>query len=373
MTQGDTVSTQYKVYGKKPDGTLNICRAKPEFRGTGTCKHVDHVNIDSHGADNLVQRYNEEVLAKNFETFRKTNKNNNDFPNTVTEDNIQSHDGGKVLSKKELLEGAGKVAEQFTNEDWKAIQDFYKSYTKRLRTEEIKKHYDSAVDNISTFLKSNDATAVNLRKFLGNKIDPDELSGIIVNEVGAMTKAEKWRFGKKVSVKRVLFSSLDNDMTRERYIASVMFFGGRCCYCNRVLRKNPPPESQASGEHLTPISPENPQDIHGGTRYGNMVLACVKCNKSRGNKELVSWVQSTKCIPEENKKEALGRIQAFRKFALYSEYDREENDRILKVSKEVNEYMNSFRDKSGVFVEGSGEKIKERIKIALYDLKHESR
>lgn len=364
------MSTQYKVYGKKPDGTLNICRAKPEFRGKGTCKHEAHVEIDAKGAEALVQRYNEKILEEAFETFNKNSKNGNSYPNNVTENNIQSHDGGKVISKKELIEGANKVAEQFDTEDWKTIQDFYGNYRKRLSDNKLRESYDNAVENISSYLKSDDEDAQNLRKFLGDKVDTDELSNIIVHEVGAMTKAEKWRFGKKVSVKRVLFSSLDNDMTKERYVASVMFFGGRCCYCNKVLRKNPPPESQASGEHITPVSPENLNDIHGGTRYGNMVLACVKCNRDRGNKELVQWMQETKCVPEENKKHALGRIQAFRKFALYHEYTREENDRILQVSKEITDYMSTLRDNSGVYNDGAGEKIKEKIKIALYDLKH---
>lgn len=364
------MSTQYKVYGKKPDGTLNICRAKPEFRGKGTCKHEDHVEIEAHHATDLVKRYNEKILEENFSKFGTDNKNNNKMPSDVSEDNIQSHEGGQSLSKKELVEGANKIAENFNEQDWKVIQDFYKNYHKRLSDNDLKKSYKNAVDNISEYLQSDDEDAENLRKFLGDEIDTDELSNIIVHEVGAMTKSEQWRFGKKVSVKRVLFSSLDNDMTRERYIASVMFFGGRCCYCNKVLRKNPPPESQASGEHLTPISPENSEDTHGGTRYGNMVLACVKCNRDRGNKELVQWMQNTKCIPEKNKKQSLGRIQAFRKFALYQEYSREEQDRILNAAKDISEYMNTMRDKSGVLEDGSGVKIKERIKIVLYDLKH---
>ena len=357
----------YVVYGRKPDGTLSICRAKPEFRGKGTCKHGDHVELDKAEAQSYVREHNEKAIAEQFENAALQN---NQFPHNVSADEIQSYSKGAVLSREELTQGANKIATSFRNEDWKMIQDFYSLYHRRLSDSALHKKFNDASANIADYLKSDDETAVKLREFFGRKVDLDELSSIIVYQVKAMTAAEKWRINKRASMVRIFFSSLNNDMTKERYIASVLFFGGRCCYCNNVLRKNPPPGNQASGEHITPLSPDDPNGVHGGTRYGNMALACVSCNADRKNTELVEWIQKTRRIPEKDKKFALGRIQAFREFALYKDYTQEESDRIAEKAKELQDFVSSQRD-NGVYLDGAEAKIQERIKIALYDLRHD--
>lgn len=357
----------YVVYGRKPDGTLSICRATPEFRGRGTCKHGDHMELEKSESQSFVKEFNEKALAERLEN---RGLENSQFPQDVSADNIQSHSKGAVLSKEELTQGATKVAASFRNQDWKMIQDFYSGYHRRLSDSKLHKKFEDASANIADYLKSNDETAVKLREFLGRKVDLDELSSIIVYQVKAMTAAEKWRIAKRASMTRIFFSSLNNDMTKERYIASVLFFGGRCCYCNNVLRKNPPPGNQASGEHITPLSPDDPNGVHGGTRYGNMALACVSCNADRKNTELVEWVQKTRRIPVKDKKFALGRIQAFREFALYEDYTKEESDRISEKAKELQDFVSSQRGEDGKYFEDAESKIQERIKIALYDLRH---
>jgi len=360
----------YRVYGTKPDGTLNVCRAKPEYRGRGTCKHEEHVELERAGAEAFVAKYNEKALEEYYaqqEKEREALLKNRRMPENVSADEIQSHSGGRVLSKEELTRGANKVSESFKKNDWEFINEFNKKYDSRMG---FNHRFKDAAENISDYLKSDDETASKLRDFLGDEVNLDEFSEIIVYQVKAMNYAEKWVKGKRPSMKRVIFSTLNNDMTKKRYISSVLFFGGRCCYCNKVLRKNPPPGHQASGEHITPLSPENPDAVHGGTRYGNMALACVACNRDRKNTDLVEWVSKTRCIPAKDKVFVLGRIQAFREFALYEEYTKEENDRILETVNELQDFVAKCRKGDGQYIDNYNELINERLKIALYDLRH---
>lgn len=361
----------YTIYGTKPDGTLNICRARPEYRGKGSCKHGEHVEVDRIGAEKFVAEYNEQALEEHYKKLaleEEKRLRNRRMPENVSADEIQSHKGGRVLSKEELTKGANQVAQNFRNTDWNFINEFHKKYDMRMGGHH--QHFDDASANIADYLKSDDEVAVKLREFLGDEVNLEEFSDIIVYHVKAMTFSEKWAKGKRPSMKRVIFSTLNNDMTKTRYVSSVIFFGGRCCYCNKVLRKNPPPGNQASGEHITPLSPENPDAIHGATRYGNMALACVACNGDRKNTDLVEWVQKTRCIPNKDKVFVLGRIKAFREYALYEEYTKEENDRILDKVNELQEFVVNCRKGDGQYIDNANEKINEKIKIALYDLKN---
>lgn len=359
-----------KVFGRKKDGTLSICRAKPEFRGTGRCNHYEHVSLtDEQINDGYVTKNNEDVLKEKYSS-QKLRKNNPSRVPKQKNNKIQNTEDADVITREELLEGAKAVSDQITDSDWSFIQDFYNKFDERQMNEEQAQRFDSVVDNIKDYLSSDDDVASRVRGFLGKDINLDDFSSILVHQVGSMTKAESWRYAKRVSVKRIILSTLDNDMNKERYVASVLFFGGRCCYCNTALRKSPPSKKQATGEHITPISPENPDDIHGGTRYGNMALACLECNSSRGNKELVEWLSETKLIENKDKAAVLGRINAFRKFCLYSEYSRKENDYIVSQIRDIEDYVKSKKDRTGVFIDGAQEKIKAKIKIKLYDMKH---
>lgn len=368
------VEVSYTVVGRKSDGVLEVCRALPDNRGRGRCPHGDHIEVSKKDiADGVLDRFNEEVLSKSLGAV-SVNKRDNDFPNNVSENAISSHSSGRVLSRDELLSGAQKIADNFTDEDWAIMRGYYNSLNKsihrRLSNGGLQKRFNDVSENVAEYLKSDDVAAIQTREFLGDGVDLDEFSRILTHQVKAMTCAEEWR-GSKSSIRRIILTSLDNDMTRERYTASVLFFGGRCCYCNCVLRKSPPPGRQASGEHLTPVSPSDPNSVNGGTRYGNMVLACVRCNNSRGNKELVSWVQKTNCIPEKDKALALGRIQAFRNFTLYHEYSPEENDRIMDTVKNLEKHLTKLTESNGgkLSIEQRRE-FKREIKVALYDLKH---
>lgn len=361
----------YKVFGRKPDGSIDVCRAKPEHRGRGTCKHVEHLSNTTNLTDKeFISKYTEEYLERNFSNTAKLTPKEKDYPHNVTDDKIKTSKNGTVISKEELLNGATAIANQFNQEDFLFMKDFYNKFEKEIKKTIVNKKEKSIVDNVSSFLKSDDDTVIMVRDFLGKDIDLDDFSSILAHNVGAMTCAEKFYAQRNNSIRRIVLSSVDNDMTKERYVASVLFFGGRCCYCNTPLKKNPPPRSQASGEHLTPISPERKNQIHGATRYGNMALACVLCNRNRENKELVEWLQKTRRVKKEDKPAVLGRIQAFRKFALYHEYTPQENARIVKTINELDEYIKSFKKPNGTYQDNVNEKIRSKIKIMLYNLKH---
>lgn len=359
-----------KTFGTKKDGTLIICKAKTENRGKGNCKHFDHKDISIEELKKgFIKRYNEKALEEFYgkEGYMFNSKGK---PIPISHIQIQVDSKGRILSKEELEAGASKIAHSFSNNDWKFIQDFYKGYHNRLTDEKFRKQFeDDASENILDYLESDDEVAVKVREFLGSKINLKNFSGILVQQVGSMTAEYRWKSG-RASVRRVILSSFDNDMTKERYIASVLFFGGKCCYCNVPLQKDPPPSKQASGEHLTPVSPLNKEDIAGSTRYGNMALACIRCNRDRENKELITWMQETRCINEEDKKNTLGKIKAFRNFALYSDYSEEENDEINKTVDSMNDFISNLREPNGYVSKENFHKIKDQFKIQIHDLKH---
>jgi len=360
------------TFGVGKDGTLGPCKAKPENQGRGNCPHEKHIEMSKEHVDlGVVDRYNEEVLSKIHGSV--VTDSTNDYPTKVTPNMIQTHPRARILTKKEIESGAVNVAEKIKKRDWKIIKEFYSKYDRLMTDEERLKAFEGKPEeSMEEYLKSDDPTATKLREFLGKGVNLKEFSEIIVQQGGAMTAVKFWDARNRNSVKRCLLSAYNNDMTKERYIASVLFFGGRCCYCNKPLRKNPPPGRQASGEHITPINPENKDSSPGSTRYGNMALACKRCNTERSNQDLNEWITKTKLIKPENKEKALGRIQAFREFALYSEYSKEETTKINNAVKEISDFVAVEKPKA-ITPEQKGiltKEVNNRIKIAVFELQH---
>lgn len=69
------------ILGTKKDGSVSECKASPENRGKGKCKHFEHTEIDSNKINDYIKTRNEEKLKKISEillllinTQRKTNK-----------------------------------------------------------------------------------------------------------------------------------------------------------------------------------------------------------------------------------------------------------------------------------------------------------
>lgn len=373
MTNGNT-----KIYGVAADGTYQICRAKPENRGRYNCHHEEHEEVENTPEMmKTINLYNEKILEETYgEAGYLEKSQKSSTPSEVTANHIGAINDGNYLTKEEIVNASNKVAESFSDNDWSFFKKFYEKYEEEVLDDEIHKRFDKAENNLQDILNDDkDEDMQKLREFLGEDIDTKELSQILVRRVGAMTSSKIWTNRSRrarVSLRRSIMNSFDNDMTKDRYISSVLFFGGRCCYCNCILRKNPP--RQASGEHLTPVSPEKPEDPLGSTRYGNMALACTNCNGERGNKELLSWLQSTKRIPENEKPNVLGRIRAFRKFALYKEYNDREKQLIESKVKEMEDYRASFQiQKDNAYTYEDGGKIIDKLKLTIFDLQQELR
>lgn len=53
------------VYGKRQDGCVERCRAKPENRGRGRCPHVGHMTL----TDAQAQEMNQERLSESVPGF----------------------------------------------------------------------------------------------------------------------------------------------------------------------------------------------------------------------------------------------------------------------------------------------------------------
>lgn len=224
-----------------------------------------------------------------------------------------------------------------------------------------------AKKRILEFLKSDDPDAIKCREFLGDDVSMNTFSAIIVSSVGSMMRKQKLRQQKNSNMRRLLLTRLHNDMTKQRYIASVLFFGGRCCYCNSPMSKSEGNPKQATGEHLTPIAPSNDNDPVGVTRFGNMALACKECNGDRGNTNLEEWVNKTNKISDDNKEACLARIKAFRKYALYEEYSPRETALVKEYEEKVVNYVKSIQPELEIGARGVQEET-TKINMMVVEL-----
>lgn len=370
------------TYGiHKELGILTICKAKPENYGRYNCKHENHMKLTQNLDTELrVREHNERILSEKF--GKEVNLRGKRVKKKLEADYEKFHPRGD-LTVEELRYSSEKIAAQISDQDWRFIESFYQKVEMAVNPLKGNDHNEtltriqSAQKQLHNFLLSDDKDATKVREFLGEEIDLKVFSEILTANIKSMKMPEKFKNERRNSpMVRIVLSSLNNDMTKERYVASILYFGGRCCYCHKVLTKSTSgraKKSDASGEHITPISPDNPNAVHGGTRFGNVVLACVGCNGERQNMDLEEWILRTRRIDEKNKPAVMGKIKAFRKFALYSDYSQEESKVIDKGVEQLNDYLKNFdRDlEKSVYSYEDAEKIKERIKIVLYDLQHE--
>lgn len=361
------------TFGKNYDGTISRCRAKPENRGKGNCYHSKHMDLNL--SPQQVHAHNEKILRKKLGLLGQRMGKNSipDFAN----DEIRTHPSNAPLSRDNFNSATMRIAQSFPEEDWEVISTFYQKIASEVNRQEIAKNFDNSVLSISRFLESDDRTAKKVREFLGPEVDSTTFAKILTSEVGSMTRAIQFRnTGHSMQIKRIFLTNFNNDMNKERYVASVLFFGGRCCYCNGVLTRETRGnrrDSTATGEHITPLA-SAPGGIMGGTRFGNMALACHGCNHERGTKDLKTWVRDTSRITPANKEASLQRIAAFRRFALYSEYTLEESNKIREsVGKLHKFYSTKTRGEDKKFSPRDEAEIKDYIKISLYDLKQELR
>jgi len=248
-------------------------------------------------------------------------KSNTSIPAQRADRKVQTHLDGLALSKNELKKSAARMSDLISNEEYKVIKDFIDKYEEMSRR---------SAESIAEFLNSDDEVAKKTKAFIGEPPSSEDFADLLANNVRSMTKSLPFA-NSGATIPRYVMSRMNNDMNKTRYIASVLYFGGRCCYCNTVMNRISGSESQATGEHLTPLSGEGEPPKWGGTRFGNVVLACKKCNTSRMSMNLEDFINTTDRIPDDQRKHCLDRINAFREFALYEEYSDEQNKEISKV------------------------------------------
>lgn len=364
------------------DGTLAPCRAKPENRGRGTCTHGDHVDLEGPmAAPETIRAYNEERLAEHYKASALASLKKAlpkppvpkppTFPR-VTAQGIQAAPNGTRLNRKEFVEATVAISDVFPEGAWEELNGLSKQVSSLIEQEASHARTSREVQvKVQAFLESDDEVAVKIRAYLGPDVSPGDFAAILVHDVKSMTAQSALRnHPKSDPVSRVMLTSVANDMGKRRYIASVLFFGGRCCYCNRTMSKRPGPQ-QATGEHITPINPATPGAPIGATRYGNMALACHQCNEDRGNKDLHEWVKETDCIPPESKEPALQRIQAFRRFALYEDYSPDQSRKLAQAVRELKREQARVRKSDGTYESEDFEAFQNRVKSKIYDLRQE--
>lgn len=354
-----------KTFGVNERGNLSICKALPENRGKGTCKHGEHFDLTAEDLSaGFVHKFKEKTVAERM----ALNGGVDPFAPLKKKTNSTQRKNRSLEKLKELREGADELAKLFSEEDFNTIKNFYSDFARSM-TEDEKLAYllDNPKVAIKRYLTGEKPEAVKLREYLGDDVDYDDLSDLLTNEVGAMTTSHRWSTSGRLSISRSILSSLHNDMNRENYVTSILFFKGKCCYCNkRLSRVGGGNKALPTGEHITPISPNRPDRPVGGTRFGNMALACSKCNKSRANNDLHLWLKDADSpLGEAQRIPALARIQAFRKFAGYREYTMEESHLIRESVAKLQAKADAIRDETGKMQRGLGEPIRFEIEVQL--------
>ena len=251
---------------------------------------------------------------------------------------FQNSRASHPLTAKELSEQAGRVAASLDEETWGSIRGLWERVNLAIADGDEEKAADSralwerAGEKARVlFLAELDADTEDgrrLRAYLGDDVKTSDVADILAFNIGQMTAPVPVK-SKDTKLSRHALTAFDNDMNKSRYVLSVLAFGGRCCYCNRPLHRGEPADGQATAEHITPVNPRGGSTVRGATRYGNMALACVACNRARGNQGLEEWVLVTGRIPDrEEKARCLARIREFRAYAGYEEYTAEQTKRL---------------------------------------------
>lgn len=352
-----------KVFGKREDGTLVVCRALPENRGVGNCPHAEHIEIsDEQLKTGFLHKFNEEVISRSGVTAFPVLEKKNAVSRTE-----QRKRSAATLAK--LLKESAEIEKTLPQKDFDLVKSVYGDFA-RLHKDKAPLDMSIAMEN---YLTSDEPTATKLREYLGAGTNYADLSDILVNEIGGMTSEHRWSTSGRHSISRVILTALNNDMDRENYVASVLYFKGKCCYCQKQLGRNAGGTvSLPTGEHITPIAPSRANAPVGGTRFGNVALACNRCNKSRANEDLIIWLkQSGAPVSDAVKSESLARINAFRKFTGYSDYTPEQTALIRKAAATIQPNVDALRGETGKIVRGTGngDIIRDQINSKIRELK----
>lgn len=91
----------------------------------------------------------------------------------------------------------------------------------------------------------------------------------------------KAKHGKFVSKEKIRDIGSQIDYTLEDWRAAMLHFRGQCCYCG--VPEGRSKASKFDREHLVPLS------RGGHVTRENIVPACRRCNRGRGNRPLFEW------------------------------------------------------------------------------------
>lgn len=380
--------TKSTRYGYISDGTLSPCRAQPGNEGRYGCNHSDHMDVAQEKiAAGFIDEYNAlaiQIHMKKQGISEITTLRKSDEVVETDDDSAPTRRAGlptkplvpgvgavrfkkappvknsfnekqRALRKKSALKSEARKSEPprrisrysvealqeaateiFENDttDYSVSNELYGEFGRNLPDDYVEADPDERAKMMEDFLRSENPVARRVREY----IDDDEA----IHNVSRMLTAKVLSMSAKVSrsrgsLSRSFLTHLGHNMDDKAYVASVIFFKGKCCYCGRLMEKGAEdPKHKATGEHLTPLSPEQRSAPRGSTRFGNMALACADCNGDRSNQEMLSWITTSGKIDDDEQPGALAKIMAFRKFAGYREFTAREG-------KLVNDAMRRMR------------------------------
>lgn len=271
-------------------------------------------NRRHHGNWRVKNTANNVNTASNNALGTRTDTGNEPSVNKIVEPHWN---GGATITRRHFNGAVNGVDNIITADDWKHLSELNDNIME-IQRHNRNKHVIQR--KIKEYLESDDENAVKFRAYCGADVSMDDISVLMTNNVGAMTRrytySESGHRGTDPSLRRCMLSNTSNDMNKRKYIASIMFFGGRCCYCGMPLHKgigrsNDP--QAATGEHLDPIGGNPP----GETKFGNMALCCHRCNEDKADKPLVDWIKNTKMLTTAQKLSAVSGIKSFRNLSFY--------------------------------------------------------
>lgn len=356
------------MFGRTTDGTLSQCTAKPENRGKGNCPHSAHFELPADKAEQILQKDAERQLEKQYNKLVLLKKRDEKRERKEKVKAAEMERFQKFINTKKTE--IDDLTEHYSSEDLRYIDTFIDDL-KNLSTDNLKESalYEKIVEK---HLMSSSYSARKVREKFGNDYSVSDISKLLVRTPSSMTKKLKSKNGNHSS-SRIILSSIANNMNRENYIKSVIYFGGKCCYCGTTLKTEDGENCQkATGEHLTPLSPDNKDAVRSSTRFGNMALCCENCNRSRRNEDLEPWIVKTSRVKRNRKVHIISKIRAFREFAEYKEFNKEfsqEIDKSLEYLSREKETMSSEESSEGLFKKIMNDEIE---KLRDFPNKYES-
>lgn len=346
-------------FGRTADGTLSKCTAKPENRGKGNCTHSTHFDLPADKADEILRKDEERKLERKYFKLVAITKRKEKKEAKEAEFKRREQEAFQEFNTPERLAAIEQLTEHYSSENFDYIDSFQKKFENFIKSDLSKSDEETEL-SIKEFLNGNSLAVKKIRAKFGDSYNASSITRLLTRPPNSMMRTQH-KNNPKYSVSRIILSGIDNDMNKENYIKSVVFFGGKCCYCETPLKMDGSARDKATGEHLTPVSPEKSGSPKGSTRFGNMALCCPQCNHSRGNQNLESWIIRTTRIKKKRKPHTFAKIKAFRKFSGYQEFSQEFSQEVDKTIKFIEDTDEKLLKRKGIDYR-YGEERKESLK-----------